>query len=159
MMRATVLLLLLLLASASNAFVLRPAAAISKSTDFQPVSAPFSPARSLTVVQRMAKDDDKPKAAPTAGGGRGLVLFGFVLLVNVWLFSVPPSFRRAYICPTPRCEQNRPACKDCVTGEEWKNGIVDYYRNGGGIQFDFSIDPATLEANKQSVEALLGGKK
>jgi hypothetical protein len=81
-----------------------------------------------------------------------------VLLANVWVFSIPPEFRRAYICPNPSCEANRVACKNCVTLEEWTNGIQDYYRNGGGIQFDFSIDPATLEYNKQVLEGVLGSK-
>ncbi|GAX24180.1 hypothetical protein FisN_4Lh269 [Fistulifera solaris] len=74
--------------------------------------------------------------------GRGLVLFGFVLFLCVWLFSIPPEFRRAYFC-SPACEENPIYCNDCVTPKEWVSGIVEYYQNGGGIQFDFSIDPKT----------------
>eukprot|EP00586_Coscinodiscus_wailesii_P020781 CAMPEP_0172515972 /NCGR_PEP_ID=MMETSP1066-20121228/272327_1 /TAXON_ID=671091 /ORGANISM="Coscinodiscus wailesii, Strain CCMP2513" /LENGTH=167 /DNA_ID=CAMNT_0013297259 /DNA_START=38 /DNA_END=541 /DNA_ORIENTATION=+ len=71
---------------------------------------------------------------------RGRYFLGFVLLTTVWLFSVPPEFRRAVIC-TQEGEPN------CVTARDWSSGIAEYYRNGGGIQFDFSIDPATLARN------------
>jgi hypothetical protein len=42
--------------------------------------------------------------------------------------------------------------------EEWTTDIAEYYRNGGGIQWDFSIDPNTLAENKQFVENLFGNK-
>ena len=103
----------------------------------------------------------KPKAAKTDGGDRGLILFILVMLVNVWLFSIPPYFRRVLICPDPLptgCETTTPRtkCQECITAEEWKQGVVDYYQNGGGIQFDFSINPATLEANKKALQGVLG---
>ncbi len=62
--------------------------------------------------------------------GRGLVLFGFVMFLCVWLFSIPPEFRRAYFC-SPACEENPIYCNDCVTPKEWVSGIVEYYQNGG----------------------------
>jgi hypothetical protein len=30
-----------------------------------------------------------------------------------------------------------------MTTDEWTSGIADYYKNGGGVHFDFSIDPKT----------------
>ena len=41
--------------------------------------------------------------------------------------------------------------------EMWKDGIVDYYKNGGGAVFDLSIDPKTLERNKAMWERTFGG--
>lgn len=62
--------------------------------------------------------------------GRGLVLFGFTIFLCVWLFSIPPEFRRAYFC-SPACEENPMYCNDCVTPQQWVSGIVEYYQNGG----------------------------
>jgi hypothetical protein len=28
-----------------------------------------------------------------------------------------------------------------MTPEEWRTGIMEYYKNGGGVKFDFSVDP------------------
>lgn len=67
------------------------------------------------------------------------------MLVNVWIFSIPPEFRRQKICSTT-CEQNRDSsslCAACVTGPEWVEEVLDYYRNGGGVHFDFSIAEET----------------
>lgn len=30
--------------------------------------------------------------------------------------------------------------RNCMTQQEWAGGIADYYANGGGIKFDFSIE-------------------
>lgn len=30
--------------------------------------------------------------------------------------------------------------KNCITAKEWTKGVGDYYKNGGGVQFDFSIE-------------------
>ncbi|GAX26432.1 hypothetical protein FisN_37Hu018 [Fistulifera solaris] len=79
------------------------------------------------------------------GSEHGNVLLGLSLLASIWIFSIPPEFRRAYFCATPSCVQQRAACNDCVTFSEWKTQLGEYYRNGGGIQFDFSIDPKTKQ--------------
>ena len=42
-----------------------------------------------------------------------------------------------------RCAENRAACYDCVTGMEWIQGIKDYYANGGGVSFDFTVAEET----------------
>jgi hypothetical protein len=93
------------------------------------------------------------------GSGRGKVLLAAVFAACVWLFSIPPEFRRAFICPTDACTSNRAACNQCVTTDEWTTGIKDYYRNGGGVRFDFSIDPRTLEKNKEFISGGLIGKQ
>lgn len=87
---------------------------------------------------------EEPPLSPQIddGTGRGLYFLGIVLLACVWCFTVPPEFRRAYIC-SEGCAVNReaPQCNNCVTSDEWTAGIKEYYANGGGIQWDFSIDP------------------
>ena len=95
------------------------------------------------------------------GAGRGSVILAVVLVIVVWGFSIPTEFRRAHFCAglvagtdTP-CTQNRAACYDCVTFDEWKGGIVQYYKNGGGVKFDFTIDPATTKANEQMLNSVM----
>jgi hypothetical protein len=69
---------------------------------------------------------------------RGLVLLPFVVLVAVWLFTIPVEFRRARFCSE---EQVRlfPDSK-CITPDNWVKGIQDYYQQGGGIEWDFTIE-------------------
>jgi hypothetical protein len=87
-------------------------------------------------------------------GARGQIIFSLALVGCIWLFSIPPEFRRAHICGSERCVANRAACSDCQTFEEIKDGISQYYKNGGGIQFDFSIDPKTIEQNNEFIKAV-----
>lgn len=42
-------------------------------------------------------------AGPADGSDRGAVLMGIVFLVSVWIFSIPPEFRRAHICTSDLC--------------------------------------------------------
>ncbi len=88
-------------------------------------------------------DDSVPSrnnenADPT-GLKRGLVLFPVVVLIATWLFTIPPEFRRARICTEQQVIDN-PGSK-CITAGNWVKGVQEYYRNGGGIKFDFTIDP------------------
>jgi hypothetical protein len=85
------------------------------------------------------------------GTGRGLYIFAAVLGVCVWLFSIPPEFRRAHFCAVERCVQNRAKCYDCVTFSEWKDGVSEYYESGGGVQFDFTVAEETKEFWKDAV--------
>ena len=80
------------------------------------------------------------------GTDRGTPILIFVMAACIWIFSIPPEFRRAYICAGTPCLEQRSLCNDCVTVTEWKDGILDYYKNGGGVQFDFSIDPKSKAA-------------
>lgn len=43
------------------------------------------------------------------------------------------------------CLENRLACYDCVTFGEWTHGVQEYYQNGGGISFDFSVAQETKD--------------
>jgi hypothetical protein len=102
------------------------------------------------TVQQMAK-----KGKYDFGSDRGQVLQVLVLAICVWSFSIPPEFRRAHFCSTSRCVEDRASCNDCVTFSEWKIKVTDYYKGGGGVNFDFTIDPATKEANKEMVDKVL----
>lgn len=72
---------------------------------------------------------------------RGNVVLVLAIFALIWSFSIPPEFRRAHFCFTEQCSQNRSKCYDCVTVGEWSEQVADYYRSGGGIHFDFSVDP------------------
>jgi hypothetical protein len=102
------------------------------------------------TVQHMAS-----KGKYDFGSERGYVIQVIVVAICVWSFSIPPEFRRARFCPNPTCVENRASCNDCVTFSEWKIGVSDYYKGGGGVNFDFSIDPATKEANKEMMDKVL----
>jgi hypothetical protein len=86
-------------------------------------------------------------SAPDPGGmRRGLIIFPIVFLLNVWMFTIPPEFRRTKICND---EQSQLYPNQCMTMPQWMNGVKEYYKNGGGIHFDFSIDPNTLADNEE----------
>ena len=90
------------------------------------------------------KDDDDDDMG---GLQRGLPLGVLALAISIWCFSIPPELRRAHWCMSDRCTQHRslPSCYDCVTFGEWKSSIVDYYANGGRIQWDFSVAEETKQ--------------
>jgi hypothetical protein len=99
------------------------------------------------TIHRLALPAKQSEKGDLDGTGRGSYLLALVLIFNIWSFSIPVEFRRAHWCFSETCEQNRslPACHDCVTFREWKDDIMDYYRNGGGIQWDFSVGEETKE--------------
>jgi hypothetical protein len=98
--------------------------------------------------QRVVRwDRSKLYAADPSGQQRGAVILPIVLLLCIWMFSIPPEFRRAKICTTK--EQSVRLSTNCMTGDQWMTGVQEYYQNGGGIHFDFSIDPATLADNEE----------
>ena len=74
---------------------------------------------------------------------RGVALFALVAVACIWIFSIPPEFRRAHWCTTEQCVNNRHKCYDCVTFSEWSSEITNYYRSGGGFHLDFTVDPNT----------------
>ncbi|KAL7486504.1 hypothetical protein ACHAW6_012109 [Cyclotella cf. meneghiniana] len=87
----------------------------------------------------MTKDKEEPyDTGYVDGSTTGAFLMAFVLLINVWIFSIPTEFRRARICKEEDVVMY--PNKNCITAAEWTKGVGDYYRNGGGIQFDFSIE-------------------
>jgi hypothetical protein len=82
----------------------------------------------------------QPLKSQIDGSGRGVVIQGLVLAICVWIFSIPPEFRRAFICPeNDVCLANREQCNNCMTSDEWTGGIKEYYKNGGGINFNFEV--------------------
>lgn len=108
-------------------------------------------ATSVTVVSwpRCQSDCSVPSTALFAeppqrnvndiiGIQRGLYLLGIVFLFNIWIFSIPPEFRRAKICSEEQVRLFPDS--GCMTADQWVGGIQDYYANGGGIEFDFSIE-------------------
>lgn len=101
---------------------------------------------------------EKDGTAYDDGTGRGSIIFAVVLAFCVWQFTIPPKFRRSYICTSQACVELRSSCLDCVTIQEWTSDVLEYYRGGGGIQWDFSIDPKTLEKNQQMWEDTFGKK-
>ena len=60
------------------------------------------------------------------------------MFVNVWMFSVPTEFRRAKMCSEEQVLLYPDS--NCMTFKSWKEGIAEYYANGGGVKFDFSIE-------------------
>mmetsp|Transcript_20546 Transcript_20546/g.42440 ORF Transcript_20546/g.42440 Transcript_20546/m.42440 type:complete len:169 (+) Transcript_20546:86-592(+) len=102
--------------------------------NLQPTTNTFS-----TSTTSLQMNFTPPSENDPTGLKEGFVLFGVVLLLNVWLFSVPPEYRRARFCS----EEDVALYPDskCTTFKAWRTGIMDYYANGGGVQFDFSIDP------------------
>lgn len=84
--------------------------------------------------------------AAVDGTGRGLVVMAISLFACVWIFSIPPEFRRAHICTS-----NRPSVvvdgssSTCVPLGAWVDDVADYYKGGGGVHFDFSIDQSTRD--------------
>jgi hypothetical protein len=108
------------------------------------------------------------RSSPTytpADDGRsvGFVLLGMSLLLSAWLFTIPPSFRRAYLCPSDYfananggiAQQQQEQQADCVPWGVWWSDVFEYYRNGGGVQWDFSVDPQTIRDNQAFLDAVV----
>jgi hypothetical protein len=85
------------------------------------------------------------------GTGRGSVFFALVLVGCIWVFSIPTEFRRAHFCFVEQCIQERSKCYDCVTLSEWTTGVQEYYCNGGGVEFDFTVADETKAFWKDAV--------
>lgn len=81
---------------------------------------------------------DEQRTNEILGIKRGLYLLGIVLAFNIWIFSIPPEFRRAKLCSEEQVAMFPDS--GCMTGEKWVQGVQDYYANGGGVHFDFSIE-------------------
>ncbi|KAL7546157.1 hypothetical protein ACHAWF_009499 [Thalassiosira exigua] len=78
-----------------------------------------------------------PENDPT-GLKEGKYLLIFAMFVTIWMFSIPPEFRRARLCR----EEDVKLYPDrhCTTFEAWRKGVAEYYANGGGVEFDFSVE-------------------
>ena len=92
--------------------------------------------------EQMREDIRRSEAIGGTGlEGKSLLLLG--LLICLWGFSVPPEFRRSRFCSEAQIAENPDSM--CITGGQFVNKVVDYYSNGGGIQWDFSIAQETKE--------------
>jgi len=76
--------------------------------------------------------------ANTDGREQGVIILPLVMLGCIWLFSVPPEFRRARICNEEDVRLHPE--KNCTTFATWKKELAQYYKDGGGVEFDFSIE-------------------
>lgn len=123
-----------------------PALALSRQTSDPPPN------------QTNTKPKDEYRRPVDDGRQVGFVLLAVSLVIATWLFTIPPSFRRAYLCPSdyfsevivvPESEQ-----RECIPLQQWFANVGDYYRNGGGVQWDFSIDPQTVEDNQAFLDAV-----
>eukprot|EP00523_Entomoneis_sp_CCMP467_P003224 CAMPEP_0168742710 /NCGR_PEP_ID=MMETSP0724-20121128/13177_1 /TAXON_ID=265536 /ORGANISM="Amphiprora sp., Strain CCMP467" /LENGTH=198 /DNA_ID=CAMNT_0008790269 /DNA_START=155 /DNA_END=751 /DNA_ORIENTATION=- len=194
MMRRLVVLLTLFLASWCHGFTTtvttttsswKGLSSSSKSQESPPQKATCqrNQGRSNLLHAAVGNDNDETTTTTTTttqktttkvndGSGRGAILLGIVLLLNVWLFSLPPSFRRQDLCrPEEYDVQQQQVLAlaqqggysgggaplfeyPCVT--PWRRSIVDYYQSGGGVVFDLSIDPRTVQRNRALWEATFG---
>lgn len=97
-------------------------------------------------IVRMSQEDDNDRVARSdrIGGtgteGKTLLILGFLL--SAWFFTVPPEFRRTRICSESETKQFPEVC---MTTDQFANKVAEYYKNGGGIQWDFSVAPGTKE--------------
>lgn len=96
--------------------------------------------RSLIIVGYSTRDDDERPRFYQESEKRGAYLLSLALLLCVWSFSIPVELRRDHWCFTSQCASNRSACYDCITFGEWFEKVRDYYANGGGIRFDFTVE-------------------
>jgi hypothetical protein len=102
----------------------------------------FAPSKADALRLRSSKDDDN---AAVDGTGRGLVVMAISLFACVWIFSIPPEFRRAHICTSDRPSVGADGTSTCVPLGAWAEDVADYYKGGGGVHFDFSIDQSTRD--------------
>jgi len=113
--------------------------ASSRGVDRQPASFVGRPSTSALAAGDEPRYGEPGYKGDPTGLKRGNIIFPIIFLLNVWAFSIPVEYRRARICSEEQVRDN-PGSK-CMTTETWRKGVADYYANGGGIKFDFSVDP------------------
>mmetsp|Transcript_17376 Transcript_17376/g.35700 ORF Transcript_17376/g.35700 Transcript_17376/m.35700 type:complete len:161 (-) Transcript_17376:236-718(-) len=106
--------------------------------------SPFGSVEAVSPTQLLARKKDlssqergSDKVNSLIGIDRGLYLWAIVIAINIWFFSIPVEFRRTRICSEA---DTRDFPTRCMTSQQFTSGIAEYYRNGGGIKFDFSIE-------------------
>eukprot|EP00585_Thalassiosira_rotula_P002516 CAMPEP_0196134700 /NCGR_PEP_ID=MMETSP0910-20130528/3538_1 /TAXON_ID=49265 /ORGANISM="Thalassiosira rotula, Strain GSO102" /LENGTH=115 /DNA_ID=CAMNT_0041394687 /DNA_START=247 /DNA_END=594 /DNA_ORIENTATION=- len=100
----------------------------------------------LSVKKKSLSDENYSTSAPetakrnaeTYGMANGQVILLIAMIFNVWIFSIPVEFRRAKFCTEEDVRLNPDS--HCTTFGMWREGIADYYANGGGVNFDFSVE-------------------
>lgn len=97
------------------------------------------------LLEKSSSNDSNKELSYDDGSGRGKFLLGFVLLVTIWFFSIPKEFRRTHLCFSDRCAANPTfeLCHNCVTFGQLTHDIADYYKNGGGIEWNFEVGEET----------------
>lgn len=76
-------------------------------------------------------------------GGTGLqgkAILAMGCLLSAWIFTIPPSFRRHNFC-TEADTIKYPEV--CTTTSKFAADIKEYYANGGGIKWDFTVADST----------------
>lgn len=117
---------------------------VNAASSAAPVAAHRSSARWTTTALLRSSDSDSASSSTSPdvdGQGRGKYIMSFVLFLCIWIFSIPPEFRRAHICTTSAATIR----SDCVSLGDWTQQVGDYYKGGGGVHFDFSIDQSTKD--------------
>lgn len=111
----------------------------SSSNKFLP-AAPSSPCCALFFSKNKFQEQDSNYRNSVYGVNpeRGPLLLGIVMLFCIWQFTIPVEFRRARFCSEQQVLQF-PNSK-CITVDNWIKNIQEYYQNGGGIQWDFSLE-------------------
>ena len=112
----------------------------------QQQSTSAAAATALLAEKKTNKNPNRPNSGYDTGEETGYYMLAVALGVSLWFFTIPPEFRRANVCSAEY--------EGCISPEQWVQDVGDYYRNGGGIQWDFSIDPRTLEKNQKFLEAI-----
>ncbi|KAK1735076.1 hypothetical protein QTG54_014142 [Skeletonema marinoi] len=100
------------------------------------ISTSFS--QNHKALKMAADDEERTKSSKIDGSVGGTYFLAAVLLANVWLFTIPTEFRRAHLYP----EGNAGLYSDPkgITAKDWAAGVAQYYANGGGVKFDFSVE-------------------
>ena len=150
-MKTSILSTTLMLLFAASSLAFAPAStSIHARSNTIPQSSSFV-APTTTTTQLHGKSPPSGYQGTNDGIGRGiylqLIVFGFC----AWMFTIPPEFRRAHFC---NADTDR-ATQECVTEGEWIQGVKDYYAGGGGIKWDFSIDPKTKAANQKKMDEIM----
>ena len=113
-----------------------PAIGATKSRKKVVSSMPISTMDRSTQLWKTQSDLDELQ-----GTNIGKVILFFVMLFVIWGFTIPVEIRRSSICTDDRCLSDRSKCYNCKTLGELSQEVKEYYANGGGIKFDFSVDP------------------
>jgi len=97
--------------------------------------------RFVTSVLHFDRNDDNDDSI-YGTGIRGKILLAAGVALSIWFFSIPPVYRRTRLCGP---EQSAAHPSRCMTPSQFAAGVADYYRGGGGIRWDFSVDPGIKE--------------
>ena len=134
---SSVLIIVVYCKITSLAFVTSPALNIQSSRQ----SSPHAHTTLLVLRRKTARVPSRLLLAEKGnrdGMREGRVILVLALFICTWLFTIPPEFRRAYICPLEiYCRDDQSLCADCTTWGQWFNGVAEYYQGGGRSKLGF----------------------